>query len=101
MSSIFARTVGMRRNGGTRKKVGSDYLYSREEVKEHAKKIKTAARKPGVKAVYGLYNNHARANAPANAVMLSQELGLRLKAMPNEAMVSQFPEMVHAQGSKR
>jgi hypothetical protein len=44
--------------------------------------------------VFGLYNNHARANSAANAVMLSQELGVKLKGMPGEAMVSKFPEMV-------
>jgi uncharacterized protein YecE (DUF72 family) len=71
-----------------------DYLYSRQEVQEHAHRIKTAASKPRVKAVYGLYNNHARANSAANAVMLSQELGVKLKGMPSEAMVSKFPEMV-------
>ena len=75
-----------------------DYLYSREEVQEHARRIKTAARKPGVKAVFGLYNNHARANAAANAVMLSQELGVKLNGMPSEAMVSKFPEMVQEPG---
>ena len=75
-----------------------DYLYSREEVQEHARRIETAARKPGVKAVFGLYNNHARANAAANAVMLSQELGVKLNGMPGEAMVSKFPEMVQEPG---
>jgi uncharacterized protein YecE (DUF72 family) len=71
-----------------------DYLYSREEIKKHAERIKTAASTPGVKKAFAFYNNHARANAPANAIMLSQELGVRLKAMPPEAMVSQFPEIV-------
>jgi len=69
-------------------------LYSREEVQKHALRIKKAASKPGVKAVFGLYNNHARANAAANAVMLSQELGVKLKGMPSEAMISSFPQMV-------
>ena len=71
-----------------------DYLYSREEIKKHAARIKTAAGKPGVKKAFAFYNNHARANAPANAIMLSQELGVRLKAMPPEAMVTKFPDLV-------
>ncbi|HEY7217851.1 MAG TPA: DUF72 domain-containing protein [Candidatus Binatia bacterium] len=71
-----------------------DYLYSREEIKKHAERIKTATSAPGVKKAFAFYNNHARANAPANAIMLSQELGVRLKAMPPEGMVSQFPELV-------
>jgi uncharacterized protein YecE (DUF72 family) len=71
-----------------------DYLYSREEIQQHAQKIKTAAGKSGVKASFGFYNNHARANAAANAVMLAQELGVKLKGMPSEAMVSRFSEIV-------
>ncbi len=71
-----------------------DYLYSREEVKQHAERIKTAASTPGVKKAFAFYNNHARANAPANAIMLSQELAVRLNAMPPEGMVTKFPELV-------
>ena len=76
-----------------------DYLYSREEIKRHAERIRTAASTSGVKKAFAFYNNHSRANAPANAIMLSQELGVRLKAMPPEAMVAKFPELV--QGIKR
>jgi len=71
-----------------------DYLYARAEVIRHAEKISAAASKTGIKQAFAFYNNHARANAPANAIMLSQELGVRLKAMPPEAMVTQFPELV-------
>jgi len=71
-----------------------DYLYAREEIKKHAARIKTAAGTPGVKKAFAFYNNHARANAPANAIMLSQELGVRLKAMPPEAMVAKFPDLI-------
>jgi Protein of unknown function DUF72 len=71
-----------------------DYLYSRPEIKQHAKQIKAAASTPGVKKALAFYNNHSRANAPANAIMLSQELGVRLKGMPSEAMVTKFPDLV-------
>ena len=77
-----------------------DYFYSREEVREHAEKIKTAARTPGVQKAFAFYNNHSRANAPANAIMLSQELGVRLKAMPPEAMVTKFPELVQSEPAR-
>jgi uncharacterized protein YecE (DUF72 family) len=70
-----------------------DYCYSREEIKKIAERIKTAASTPEVKKVFAFFNNHARANAAANAIMLSQELGVRLKAMPSEAMVSKFPQL--------
>jgi uncharacterized protein YecE (DUF72 family) len=69
-------------------------LYSRDEIKKHAERIKTAAATAGVKKAFAFYNNHARANAPANAIMLSQELGVRLKAMPNEAMLEKFPDLI-------
>ena len=59
-----------------------------------ADRIKTAASTAGVKKGFAVFNNHARANAPANAIMLSQELELRLKAMPNEAMLAKFPQLV-------
>jgi uncharacterized protein YecE (DUF72 family) len=70
-----------------------DYCYSREEIKQVAERIKTAASTPGVKKAFAFFNNHARANAAANAIMLSQELGVRLKAMPGEAMVVKFPQL--------
>lgn len=75
-----------------------DYFYAREEIKQHAQHIKTAASTPGVKKAFAFYNNHARANAPANAIMLSQELAVRLKAMPPEAMVAKFPDLVQGTG---
>ena len=58
-----------------------------------AERIKTAASTPGVKKAFAFFNNHARASAAANAIMLSQELGVRLKAMPGEAMVVKFPQL--------
>lgn len=70
-----------------------DYLYSREEIKKHAERIKTAVNAPGIKKAFAFYNNHARANAAANAIMLSQELGARLKAMPAEGMLTNFPQL--------
>ena len=71
-----------------------DYLYSRAEIKKIAECVKTATSTPGVKKAFALFNNPARANSAANAIMLSQELGVRLKAMPSEAMVSKFPDLV-------
>lgn len=71
-----------------------DYLYSRDEIKEHAERIRTAISAPAVKKAFAFYNNHARANAAANAIMLSQELGARLRAMPSEWILKNFPELV-------
>lgn len=71
-----------------------DYLYTRAEIKKIAGKVKEAAGTAGVKKAFAVFNNHARANSAANAIMLSQELGVRLKAMPSEAMVAKFPDLV-------
>jgi hypothetical protein len=54
---------------------------------------------PTVKKGFAFFNNHARANAAANAIMLSQELGIRLRAMPSEAMLAQFPQLVNVDSS--
>ena len=71
-----------------------DYFYSRDEVKRIGERIKMAAGTPRIKKAFAFFNNHARGNSAANAIMLSQELGMRLKAMPGEAMIAKFPELV-------
>ncbi len=76
-----------------------DYCYSREEIKKIAARIKAATSAAGIKKGFAFFNNHARANAPANAIMLSQELGLRLKAMPTEAMLAKFPQLANIESS--
>jgi uncharacterized protein YecE (DUF72 family) len=61
------------------------------EMQRHGGNMRST---PGVKKAFVLFNNHARANSAANAIMLSEELGVRLKAMPSEAMLSKFPDLV-------
>jgi uncharacterized protein YecE (DUF72 family) len=89
----------MQRRGGNMRSSWEryDYLYSRAEIKKIAERIKTATSTPGVKKAFALFNNHARARSAANAIMLSQELGVRLKAMPSEAMVSKIPALVQVE----
>jgi len=58
-----------------------NYFYSRVQIKKIAARIQTATAEPAVKKAYAFFNNHANANAPANAIMLAQELGLRLKLL--------------------
>jgi uncharacterized protein YecE (DUF72 family) len=76
-----------------------DYLYSRDEIKKIAERIKSATSGPGIKKGFAFFNNHARANAAANAIMLSQELGLRPKTMPSEVLIAKFPELVNVDSS--
>src|SRR5262249_27599114 len=92
----FRAHVGTPKPGGRPRESWDryDYCYSRDEIKKISQHIKEVTNTPGVKKGFAFFNNHARANAPANAIMLSQELGLRLKAMPSEAMLAQFPQIV-------
>ncbi len=76
-----------------------DYSYSRDEIRKIAERVKNAMSTSRVKKGFAFFNNHARANAAANAIMLSQELGLRLKAMPSEAMLAKFPQLVNVDAS--
>jgi uncharacterized protein YecE (DUF72 family) len=71
-----------------------DYCYSRDEIKKMGAEIKTATSTPGVKKAFAFFNNHARANAAANAFMLCQELGVRLRGTPSEAMIARFSQLV-------
>lgn len=75
-----------------------DYCYSRDEIKKMADRIKDATAKPGTQRAFIFFNNHARANAAVNAIMLSQELQIPLKAMPSEALVAKFPQLAYAPG---
>jgi uncharacterized protein YecE (DUF72 family) len=70
-----------------------DYLYSREEIQQMADKVGMATSKPSVQKAFAFFNNHARANAAINAIMLAQELNVPLRSVPSEAMVAQFPAL--------
>ncbi|HWP59652.1 MAG TPA: DUF72 domain-containing protein [Candidatus Acidoferrales bacterium] len=70
-----------------------DYLYSREEIQRIAEKLKNAAAKPGVRQTFAVFNNHARANAAVNAIMLAQELNVPLRSLPNEGLIARFPAL--------
>jgi uncharacterized protein YecE (DUF72 family) len=76
-----------------------DYFYSRQEIKKIAERIESATSARGIKKGFAFFNNHARANAAANAIMLSQEFGLRPKSMPDEAMIARFPDLVKVASS--
>ena len=75
-----------------------DYCYSRDEIKKIADKVKNATAKPGVQQAMVFFNNHARANAPVNAIMLAQEMELLMEAVPTEALVSKFPQLARDPG---
>ena len=49
-----------------------------------ADKLKMAKRR------FAFFNDHARAHAAVNAIILAQELNVPLRSLPSEAMVAQF-----------
>ncbi len=67
-----------------------DYLYSKEELRPFAERIRELTG-TGTAKVLVYFNNHARAQAPANALMMAQQIGLAPKAVIREEFVRAFP----------
>jgi uncharacterized protein YecE (DUF72 family) len=84
-----------RKRGGSTRSRGSGTItsISREEIQQIGEKLKTATGQPGVRQTFAFFNNHVRANAAVNAIMLAQELNLPLRSMPSEAMLARFPAL--------
>src|SRR5574337_796840 len=72
-----------------------DYLYSEEELKPFAEKVReiTAA---GESRVLAFFNNHVRGQAPANALMLAHQIGLPPIAVVQAEFVKTFPAIKDA-----
>lgn len=71
-----------------------DYFYGPEEVRSLAAKIRGLAEKSPKAKIYALFNNHARGQAVANALMLKHELGQELAVALPEALVRAYPQLV-------
>ncbi len=70
-----------------------DYLYSQEEIRFFGDKVREILQKfPGSK-VYVFFNNHARGQAAANAIMLKHEMRIPIKTAPMSALARAFPEL--------
>lgn len=67
-----------------------DYLYSAEELRPFAEKVReiTAA---GESKVLIFFNNHVRGQAPANALMLAHQIGLPPEATVRAEFAKAFP----------
>jgi uncharacterized protein YecE (DUF72 family) len=70
-----------------------DYLYTPEELKPYAMRLKETALEKGLKRAYAFFNNHPGAKAVANAVMLRAELDIPVSAELPERLVETFPEL--------
>jgi uncharacterized protein YecE (DUF72 family) len=72
-----------------------DYLYSEEELKPFAEKVREIAA-AGESKVLIFFNNHIRGQAPANALMLAHQIGLPPTAIVQAEFVSAFPAIKDA-----
>ena len=70
-----------------------DYLYTPEELKPYAVRLKETALEKGLKRAYTFFNNHPGAKAVANAVMLRAELYIPVSTELPERLVETFPEL--------
>ncbi len=71
-----------------------DYCYSEEELLPFAEDLKTILARPdGPEKILIFFNNHARAQAVANALMLKHQLGLPLEEGLEEIFVNAFPNL--------
>ena len=70
-----------------------DYLYPPASVRRLGAKIKQLAAKSPAMNFYVFFNNHARGQAVANALMLKSELASDSKMGAPEALVEAFPDL--------
>lgn len=67
-----------------------DYLYSEAELQPFAEKVREIA-VPGDSKVMIFFNNHARGQAPANALMMARQIGLPSTATVRAEFAKAFP----------
>ena len=71
-----------------------DYLYSADELKPYAVRIKSILENKDIQRAYIFFNNHPGAKAVANAVMMRALLDIPVQAELPEKLVETYPEMV-------
>ena len=72
-----------------------DYLYSEEELKPFAEKVREIAA-TGESKVLIFFNNHVRGQAPANALIMAHHIGLPAVATVRVEFVKAFPAIKDA-----
>jgi uncharacterized protein YecE (DUF72 family) len=68
-----------------------DYLYSPEEIRKQASRLKTLASEQPIQKAYIFYNNHPGGKAVANAVMLRSALGIGISEPLPDSLIRAFP----------
>jgi len=72
-----------------------DYLYSEEELKPFAERVRQIAA-TGQAKILIFFNNHVRGQAPANALMMARQIGVPATATVSEEFVKAFPAIKDA-----
>ena len=72
-----------------------DYLYSEEELKPFAEKVREISA-AGESKVLIFFNNHVRGQAPANALMMAHQIGLPAVATVRAKFITAFPTIKDA-----
>lgn len=70
-----------------------DYLYSEDEVRKQASRLKVVAAEQQIRKAYVFFNNHPGGKAVANAVMLRAELGIPIVEPLPETFRQKFPRL--------
>ena len=70
-----------------------DYLYSKEEIRPYAVRLKEVAKEKVIEKAYIFFNNHPNAKAVANAIMLRSELDIPVTKELPETLIQAFPDL--------
>lgn len=70
-----------------------DYFYQGENIRRLAERLKELAGKSARTKFYVFFNNHARGQAVANAIMLQAALEPDTQARAPQALIEAFPEL--------
>src|SRR5262245_36176176 len=70
-----------------------DYLYSGEELKPYAIRLKSLVENKDIQRAYVFFNNHPGAKAVANAVMMRAQLDIPVKAEMPASLLEKYPEL--------
>jgi uncharacterized protein YecE (DUF72 family) len=71
-----------------------DYLYTANEIRPHAERLKAAAAEQAIQKAYVFFNNHPGAKAVVNAVMLREELGIPVTEELPQTLTAAFPQIL-------
>ena len=70
-----------------------DYLYKAQELLPFAEEFQRLITEGLVKRLYIYFNNHAKAQAVANALMLKYQLGLPIEAEVPASLLDTYPDL--------